>query len=138
MILHGQLTLSYSVPVSIIWLRSQPARLHQIIILGNIGIHAELSGNECLLSVTVCILCSRFVPSVIGADAGNGIRVFVPDIGMFVAGLAIWLLCRSLVQKRPPEDMAQYNTDFEAEEQVGFICGDVQFPENSMIYVSEI
>ncbi|XP_034009014.1 piezo-type mechanosensitive ion channel component 2 isoform X3 [Trematomus bernacchii] len=36
---------------------------------------------------------------------------------MFVAGLAIWLLCRSLVQKRPPEDMAQYNTDFEAEEQ---------------------
>ncbi|XP_034063652.1 piezo-type mechanosensitive ion channel component 2 isoform X3 [Gymnodraco acuticeps] len=55
--------------------------------------------------------------SVIGADAGNGIRVFIPDIGMFVAGLVIWLLCRSLVQKRPPEDMAQYNTDFEAEEQ---------------------
>uniref|UniRef100_A0A3Q3FEP5 Piezo type mechanosensitive ion channel component 2 n=1 Tax=Labrus bergylta TaxID=56723 RepID=A0A3Q3FEP5_9LABR len=44
---------------------------------------------------------------------------------MFVAGLAIWLLCRSLVQKRPPEDMAQYNTDFDAEEQVGFICGDM-------------
>ncbi|XP_072220008.1 piezo-type mechanosensitive ion channel component 2 [Leuresthes tenuis] len=55
--------------------------------------------------------------SVIGADAGNGIRVFIPDIGMFVVGLAIWLLCRSLVQKRPPEDMAQYNEDFEAEEQ---------------------
>ncbi|KAM7400229.1 hypothetical protein PAMA_004770 [Pampus argenteus] len=55
--------------------------------------------------------------SVIGADAGNGIRVFIPDIGMFVAGLAIWLLCRGLVQKRPPEDMAQYNADFEAEEQ---------------------
>ncbi|XP_029971241.1 piezo-type mechanosensitive ion channel component 2 [Salarias fasciatus] len=55
--------------------------------------------------------------SVIGADAGNGIRVFFPDIGMFVVGLAIWLLCRSLVQKRPPEDMAQYNADFEAEEQ---------------------
>ncbi|KAM7379646.1 hypothetical protein PAMP_005188 [Pampus punctatissimus] len=51
-------------------------------------------------------------------DAGNGIRVFIPDIGMFVAGLAIWLLCRGLVQKRPPEDMAQYNTDFEAEEQL--------------------
>ncbi|KAF6736198.1 Piezo-type mechanosensitive ion channel component 2, partial [Oryzias melastigma] len=45
--------------------------------------------------------------SVIGADAGNGIRVFFPDIGMFMAGLAIWLLCRTLVQKRPPEDMAQ-------------------------------
>uniref|UniRef100_A0A671VGF6 Piezo type mechanosensitive ion channel component 2 n=1 Tax=Sparus aurata TaxID=8175 RepID=A0A671VGF6_SPAAU len=55
--------------------------------------------------------------SVSGADAGNGIRVFIPDIGMFVAGLAIWLLCRSLVQKRPPEDMAQYNEDFESEEQ---------------------
>ncbi|XP_034038368.1 piezo-type mechanosensitive ion channel component 2 [Thalassophryne amazonica] len=55
--------------------------------------------------------------SVIGADAGNGIRVFIPDIGMFVVGLVIWLLCRSLVQKRPPEDMAQYNADFEAEEQ---------------------
>uniref|UniRef100_A0A3Q3LMQ3 Piezo type mechanosensitive ion channel component 2 n=1 Tax=Mastacembelus armatus TaxID=205130 RepID=A0A3Q3LMQ3_9TELE len=55
--------------------------------------------------------------SVIGADVGNGIRVFIPDIGMFMAGLAIWLLCRSLVQKRPPEDMAQYNDDFEAEEQ---------------------
>ncbi|TKS79547.1 Piezo-type mechanosensitive ion channel component 2 [Collichthys lucidus] len=63
------------------------------------------------------------VNSVIDADAGNGIRVFIPDIGMFVAGLAIWLLCRSLVQKRLPEDMAQYNADFEAEEQVGFICG---------------
>lgn len=60
------------------------------------------------------------VRSVIGADAGNGIRVFIPDIGMFVAGLAIWLLCRSLVLKRPPEDMAQYNADFDAEEQVGF------------------
>lgn len=59
-----------------------------------------------------------FPLSVIGADAGNGIRVFIPDIGMFVAGLVIWLLCRSLVQKRPPEDMAQYNADFEAEEQV--------------------
>ena len=65
---------------------------------------------------------------MIGADAGNGIRVFIPDIGMFVAGLAIWLLCRSLVQKRPPEDMAQYNADFEAEEQVGLICGDIKCP----------
>ncbi|XP_021176545.2 piezo-type mechanosensitive ion channel component 2 isoform X3 [Fundulus heteroclitus] len=55
--------------------------------------------------------------SVIGADAGNGIRVFIPDIGMFLVGLAIWLLCRSLVQKRPPEEMGQYNADFDAEEQ---------------------
>ncbi|KAM4727569.1 piezo-type mechanosensitive ion channel component 2 isoform 2-T2 [Anableps anableps] len=55
--------------------------------------------------------------SVIGADAGNGIRVFIPDIGMFLVGLAIWLLCRSLVQKRPPEELGQYNEDFDAEEQ---------------------
>lgn len=74
----------------------------------------------------MCILCFLFVASVIGADAGNGIRVFIPDIGMFMAGLAIWLLCRSLVQKRPPEDMAQYNEHFESEEQVSFIRGDTQ------------
>lgn len=74
-------------------------------------------------SVSVHILNFVFVHSVIGADAGNGIRVFIPDIGMFMVGLAIWLLCRSLVQKRPPEDMAQYNADFDAEEQVGFIYG---------------
>lgn len=69
-----------------------------------------------------------FPPSVIGADAGNGIRVFIPDIGMFVAGLVIWLLCRSLVQKRPPEDMAQYNADFDAEEQVSLFSS---FPISS-------
>uniref|UniRef100_A0A6Q2X8K0 Piezo-type mechanosensitive ion channel component n=1 Tax=Esox lucius TaxID=8010 RepID=A0A6Q2X8K0_ESOLU len=57
--------------------------------------------------------------SVIGADAGNGIRVFLPDVGMFLAGLGCWLVCRSLVQKRPPEDMAQDNTDFEPEEEAG-------------------
>ncbi|XP_068197300.1 piezo-type mechanosensitive ion channel component 2 [Antennarius striatus] len=55
--------------------------------------------------------------SVVGADAGNGIRVFIPDIGMFVTSSAIWLLCRSLVQKRSSEDLAQYNADFETEEQ---------------------
>uniref|UniRef100_A0A3Q1K6X9 Uncharacterized protein n=1 Tax=Anabas testudineus TaxID=64144 RepID=A0A3Q1K6X9_ANATE len=50
---------------------------------------------------------------------------------MFMVSLAIWLLCRSLVQKRPPEDMAQYNADFEAEEQVGLICGDTLLFEPS-------
>ncbi|MCJ8745068.1 hypothetical protein PDJAM_G00126250 [Pangasius djambal] len=55
--------------------------------------------------------------SVIGADVGNGIRVFLPDIGMFMAGLGTWLLCRSLENKRPVEEMAQYNQDFDAEEQ---------------------
>ncbi|XP_043923294.1 piezo-type mechanosensitive ion channel component 2 [Protopterus annectens] len=54
--------------------------------------------------------------SVRGADAGNGIRVFVPDIGMFIAGLTTWLVCRNLVQKAAAEEIAQYNTDFQNEE----------------------
>ncbi|KAM9844577.1 piezo-type mechanosensitive ion channel component 2 [Aulostomus maculatus] len=90
-------------------------------IIYQITINSLLAGN----SIAADFNCSTWeksirqigFESVIGADAGNGIRVFIPDIGMFVAGLAIWLLCRSLVQKRPPEDMAQYNTDFEAEDQ---------------------
>ncbi|TSK16057.1 Piezo-type mechanosensitive ion channel component 2 [Bagarius yarrelli] len=49
--------------------------------------------------------------SVRGADAGNGIRVFIPDIGMFIAGLVTWLLCRSL-EKPPGKDILQHNTDF--------------------------
>uniref|UniRef100_A0A8C1U1P1 Piezo type mechanosensitive ion channel component 2 n=1 Tax=Cyprinus carpio TaxID=7962 RepID=A0A8C1U1P1_CYPCA len=55
--------------------------------------------------------------NVIGADAGNGIRVFLPDIGMFMASLSVWLLCRKLVHKLPSEEMAQDNYDFEAEEE---------------------
>ncbi|XP_070700828.1 piezo-type mechanosensitive ion channel component 2 [Pempheris klunzingeri] len=90
-------------------------------IIYQITIHSLLAGD----SITSDFNCSTWeksirqigFESVIGADAGNGIRVFIPDIGMFVAGLAIWLLCRSLVQKRPSEDMAQYNADFEGEEQ---------------------
>lgn len=66
-----------------------------------------------LFSLCVCIC------SVIGADAGNGIRVFLPDIGMFMASLSVWLLCRKLVQKRASEEMAQDNHDFELEEKVG-------------------
>ncbi|XP_030623248.1 piezo-type mechanosensitive ion channel component 2 [Chanos chanos] len=54
--------------------------------------------------------------SVRGADAGNGIRVFIPDIGMFVAGLVTWLLCRSL-EKPPVKDTSQHNTDFETDNQ---------------------
>ncbi|XP_058263845.1 piezo-type mechanosensitive ion channel component 2 isoform X1 [Hemibagrus wyckioides] len=50
--------------------------------------------------------------SVRGADAGNGIRVFIPDIGMFIAGLVTWLLCRSL-EKPPGKDVLQHNTDFD-------------------------
>ncbi|XP_067887336.1 piezo-type mechanosensitive ion channel component 2-like [Heterodontus francisci] len=55
--------------------------------------------------------------SVNGADAGNIIRLFAPDVGMFVAGLATWLVCKSLVQQPPTEDMAQHNPEFQNEEQ---------------------
>ncbi|ROI79293.1 Piezo-type mechanosensitive ion channel component 2 [Anabarilius grahami] len=51
-----------------------------------------------------------------GADAGNGIRVFIPDIGMFVVGLVTWLLCRSL-EKPPLKDVSQHNSDFEVDDQ---------------------
>ncbi|XP_056149372.1 piezo-type mechanosensitive ion channel component 2 [Lampris incognitus] len=90
-------------------------------IIYQITVNSLLAGN----SIDSSFNCSTWeksirqigFESVIGADAPNGIRVFIPDIGMFMAGLAIWLLCRSLVQKRPPEDMAHYNSDFEPEEQ---------------------
>ncbi|TRY55216.1 hypothetical protein DNTS_032685 [Danionella cerebrum] len=55
--------------------------------------------------------------SVIGADAGNGIRVFLPDIGMFLASVGVWLLCRKLLHHRTTEDMAQDNQDFQSEEE---------------------
>uniref|UniRef100_A0A669PMJ5 Piezo type mechanosensitive ion channel component 2 n=1 Tax=Phasianus colchicus TaxID=9054 RepID=A0A669PMJ5_PHACC len=54
--------------------------------------------------------------SVKGADAGNVIRLFVPDIGMFIASLTIWLLCRNMVQKAISEDAVQCNAQFENEE----------------------
>ncbi|KAM6219757.1 piezo-type mechanosensitive ion channel component 2 [Rhynchocyon petersi] len=57
--------------------------------------------------------------SLKGADAGNGIRVFVPDIGMFFVSLTIWLVCRNIVQKPVTEDAAQYNPEFENEELTG-------------------
>uniref|UniRef100_A0A4W5QZX4 Piezo-type mechanosensitive ion channel component 2a, tandem duplicate 2 n=1 Tax=Hucho hucho TaxID=62062 RepID=A0A4W5QZX4_9TELE len=50
--------------------------------------------------------------SVRGADAGNGIRVFIPDIGMFVAGLVTWLLCLSLEEKQQEDDL-MFEEDFE-------------------------
>uniref|UniRef100_A0A8C7YUF1 Piezo type mechanosensitive ion channel component 2 n=1 Tax=Oryzias sinensis TaxID=183150 RepID=A0A8C7YUF1_9TELE len=84
-------------------------------IIYQITVNSLLAGNS-ISSNFSCSPWERSIrqigfESVIGADAGNGIRVFIPDIGMFMAGLAIWLLCRTLVQKRPPEDMAQYNED---------------------------
>ncbi|XP_064862860.1 piezo-type mechanosensitive ion channel component 2-like, partial [Oncorhynchus nerka] len=52
--------------------------------------------------------------SVRGADAGNGIRVFMPDIGVFVAGLVTWLLCLSLEEKPQVKDKSQQH-DVECE-----------------------
>ncbi|XP_069072569.1 piezo-type mechanosensitive ion channel component 2 isoform X3 [Pleurodeles waltl] len=54
--------------------------------------------------------------SMKGVDAGNGLRMFVPDLGMFIASLATWLVCRNLVQKPLTEEAAQYNSQFENEE----------------------
>nr|XP_056710236.1 piezo-type mechanosensitive ion channel component 2 [Euleptes europaea] len=54
--------------------------------------------------------------SVKGADAGNAIRIFVPDIGMFIASLAIWLICRNIIRKAAQEDSGLYNEQYEGEE----------------------
>lgn len=98
--------------------------------------------RKAVVLLSQCRVCCFFFSflfslSVIGADAGNGIRVFIPDIGMFVAGLVIWLLCRSLVQKRPPEDMAQYNADFDAEEQVSLFCSFTFFSPSWLLSVAQ-
>ncbi|XP_049625894.1 piezo-type mechanosensitive ion channel component 2 isoform X2 [Suncus etruscus] len=73
--------------------------------------------------------------SLKGADAGNGIRVFVPDIGMFIASLTIWLVCRNIVQKPVTEEAAQYNPEFENEELAG---GEKIDPEEALIYEEDL
>ncbi|XP_031802511.1 piezo-type mechanosensitive ion channel component 2 isoform X4 [Sarcophilus harrisii] len=73
--------------------------------------------------------------SLKGADAGNGIRVFVPDIGMFIASLTTWLVCRNIVQKPVPEDAAQYNMQFENEEMAGREKAD---SEEALIYEEDL
>ncbi|XP_034885182.1 piezo-type mechanosensitive ion channel component 2 isoform X1 [Mirounga leonina] len=73
--------------------------------------------------------------SLKGADAGNGIRVFVPDIGMFIASLTIWLVCRNIVQKPVTEEAAQYNSEFENEELAG---GEKIDPEEVLIYEEDL
>uniref|UniRef100_A0AAY5L846 Piezo-type mechanosensitive ion channel component n=1 Tax=Esox lucius TaxID=8010 RepID=A0AAY5L846_ESOLU len=50
--------------------------------------------------------------NVRGADAGNGIRVFIPDIGMFVAGLVTWILCLSLEEKPQGNDALQQHNAY--------------------------
>lgn len=56
--------------------------------------------------------------SVKGSDAGNGIRIFVPDILMFIASLVTWLVCRNIVQKQVQENLGEYNAQFENEDMV--------------------
>uniref|UniRef100_A0A8C8R5P6 Piezo type mechanosensitive ion channel component 2 n=1 Tax=Pelusios castaneus TaxID=367368 RepID=A0A8C8R5P6_9SAUR len=73
--------------------------------------------------------------SVKGADAGNVIRVFVPDIGMFIASLTIWLVCRNVVLKPVTEDAAQYNTQFENEEMAG---REKLEPDDALIYEEDL
>ncbi|XP_006868752.1 PREDICTED: piezo-type mechanosensitive ion channel component 2 [Chrysochloris asiatica] len=73
--------------------------------------------------------------SLKGADAGNGIRVFVPDIGMFFASLTIWLVCRNIVQKPVTEDAAQDNLEFENEELTG---GEKMDSEEALIYEEDL
>uniref|UniRef100_A0A8C1J4U5 Piezo type mechanosensitive ion channel component 2 n=1 Tax=Cyprinus carpio TaxID=7962 RepID=A0A8C1J4U5_CYPCA len=95
-------------------------------IIYQITIHSLLAANS-ISSEFNCPAWEKSIrqigfESVIGADAGNGIRVFLPDIGMFMASLSVWLLCRKLVHKLPSEEMAQDNYDFEAEEEVGQGC----------------
>lgn len=79
-----------------------------------------------------------FLYSVRGADAGNGIRVFIPDIGMFIAGLVTWLLCRSL-EKPPGKDVLQHSTDFDMGNQVSlhniwYFEGLVMFSNEDFFY----
>uniref|UniRef100_A0A671NKA0 Piezo-type mechanosensitive ion channel component 2-like n=1 Tax=Sinocyclocheilus anshuiensis TaxID=1608454 RepID=A0A671NKA0_9TELE len=89
-------------------------------IVYQITIHSLLAANS-INSEFNCSVWEKSIrqigfESVIGADAGNGIRVFLPDIGMFMVSLSVWLLCRKLVHKLPSEEMAQDNHDFEPEE----------------------
>ncbi|XP_021006225.1 piezo-type mechanosensitive ion channel component 2 isoform X1 [Mus caroli] len=73
--------------------------------------------------------------SLKGADAGNGIRVFVPDIGMFIASLTIWLVCRTIVKKPDTEEIAQLNSECENEELAG---GEKVDSEEALIYEEDL
>ncbi|XP_051543569.1 piezo-type mechanosensitive ion channel component 2-like isoform X1 [Myxocyprinus asiaticus] len=89
-------------------------------IIYQITINSLLAGDNNLSNFT-CSSWKRSMQqlgfeSVRGADAGNGIRVFIPDIGMFVVGLVTWLLCRSL-EKPPLKDVSQHNSDFDVDNQ---------------------
>nr|XP_048275438.1 piezo-type mechanosensitive ion channel component 2 [Myodes glareolus] len=73
--------------------------------------------------------------SLKGADAGNGIRVFVPDVGMFIASLTIWLVCRNIVKKPDTEEVVQLNSDCENEELAG---AEKMDSEEALIYEEDL
>ncbi|XP_003800526.2 piezo-type mechanosensitive ion channel component 2 isoform X1 [Otolemur garnettii] len=96
-------------------------------LLLHIIFHITLASLEAQHRITPGYNCSTWektfrqigFESLKGADAGNGIRVFVPDIGMFITSLTIWLVCRNIVQKPMTEATTQYNLEFENEELTG-------------------
>ena len=92
-------------------------------ILGDVFIHTLWWFNHCNIKTTEFPPPFCSLHSLKGADAGNGIRVFVPDVGMFIASLTIWLVCRNIVQKPVAEEAAQCNPEFENEESVSLSLG---------------
>ncbi|XP_075386107.1 piezo-type mechanosensitive ion channel component 2 [Tenrec ecaudatus] len=112
-------------------------------LLLHIIFHITLASLEAQHRVTPGYNCSTWektfrqigFESLKGADAGNGIRVFVPDIGMFFASLTIWLICRNIVQKPVTEDEAQYNPEYESEE---LTAGEKIDSEEALIYEEDL
>ena len=49
--------------------------------------------------------------------------MFVPDVGMFIASLTIWLVCRNIVQKPVAEEAVQCNPKFENDDSVSLTLG---------------
>ncbi|KAL6041231.1 hypothetical protein STEG23_022937, partial [Scotinomys teguina] len=95
----------------------------------------EVGARPLQLDCTLSPLDSVPYPFLKGADAGNGIRVFVPDIGMFIASLTIWLVCRNIVKKPDAEEVAQFNSDCENEELAG---GEKMDSEEALIYEEDL
>uniref|UniRef100_A0AAY4BJ86 Piezo-type mechanosensitive ion channel component n=1 Tax=Denticeps clupeoides TaxID=299321 RepID=A0AAY4BJ86_9TELE len=92
-------------------------------IIYQITINSLLAGDNIEPNFNCEYRVHQVQQSVRGADAGNGIRVFIPDIGMFVASLVTWLLCRSLEkpdekleQKLEVEDDLVFEEEFDVEE----------------------
>lgn len=112
-------------------------------LLLHIIFHITLASLEAQHRITPAYNCSTWektfrqigFESLKGADAGNGIRVFVPDIGMFIASLTIWLVCRTIVKKPDTEEIAQLNSECENEELAG---GEKMDSEEALIYEEDL